>query len=569
MPAKARGTFNLDAIEPAELDRLVTLAGGQRAFCRQHGLARATLQLRLNQVERDPYSFQPAPEPTVIDVDRGVRRFILTSAQNETAIHEDFLTNLEAYAEYLSKDGPCTLMISGYVYQKRMYIPQEKDVKKVRKAEKAHSWHYRITPYLQQKRMRLGKSVDFCGEMNTLPTAKKPLTGFETYTRDRWGIIPHPKVQLESVPTMKGAPAKILMTTGSITLPNYVQKRAGIEASFHHAIGAVLVELDADGNHFCRHLLAEEDGSFFDLDTRVETRPDKKAAHGNTPLITSRHRVAAINWGDIHTVQIDPEVAKASFGWYPAKDQVIQGRLIREWAKWDGESILDTLRPSYQFYHDVSDFQARNHHNTRDPHHQFALHCAGADTVENELKEVGQFIEATSRPWCEGVVVDSNHDQALARWLREADYRQDPLNAEFFLACQRRMYRAIRERDRHFSIFEHVLTDHFPDVRCTGVRFLREDESYKVLGIEKGMHGHLGANGARGNPQQFTKMGPKSTTGHTHSCRIIDGAYVAGTTSKLNLGYNKGLSSWSHSHVVTLPNGKRQIITLQNGKWRL
>jgi hypothetical protein len=48
-----------------------------------------------------------------------------------------------------------------------------------------------------------------------------------------------------------------------------------------------------------------------------------------------------------------------------------------------------------------------------------------------------------------------------------------------------------------------------------------------------------------------------------------DGIYTSGTTSKLDMGYNKGLSSWSHSHVVTLPNGKRQIITLQNGRWRL
>jgi hypothetical protein len=35
------------------------------------------------------------------------------------------------------------------------------------------------------------------------------------------------------------------------------------------------------------------------------------------------------------------------------------------------------------------------------------------------------------------------------------------------------------------------------------------------------------------------------------------------------MGYNKGPSSWSHSHVITYPNGKRSIITLQkNGNWR-
>src|SRR5690606_27759208 len=117
--------------------------------------------------------------------------------------------------------------------------------------------------------------------------------------------------------------------------------------------------------------------------------------------------------------------------------------------------------------------------------------------------------------------------------------------------------------------FEYVLQDYFEGVTCEGVRFLREDESFVVVDIEKGMHGHLGANGARGTPKTFTRAGAKSTTGHTHTAQIIDGAYVAGTTSKMDMGYNKGLSSWSHSHVVTLPNGKRQVITMHNGKWRL
>lgn len=32
--------------------------------------------------------------------------------------------------------------------------------------------------------------------------------------------------------------------------------------------------------------------------------------------------------------------------------------------------------------------------------------------------------------------------------------------------------------------------------------------------------------------------------------------------------YAKGPSSWTHSHIVTYPNGQRTIITLYAGKWR-
>jgi hypothetical protein len=46
-------------------------------------------------------------------------------------------------------------------------------------------------------------------------------------------------VQLESIPTMKHSRAKQIMTTGTVTLPNYMRKKAGIKAMFHHMIGAV------------------------------------------------------------------------------------------------------------------------------------------------------------------------------------------------------------------------------------------------------------------------------------------------------------------------------------------
>lgn len=34
------------------------------------------------------------------------------------------------------------------------------------------------------------------------------------------------------------------------------------------------------------------------------------------------------------------------------------------------------------------------------------------------------------------------------------------------------------------------------------------------------------------------------------------------------MGYNKGPSSWSHSHVVTYPNGKRAVVTMRGTRWR-
>lgn len=519
MPVEAKGSFDLDSVTPDELQKIVDKVGSQRAFSRKYGVARSTLQLRLHKVERQPYGHIPAPEARRIDVSGPIARFIVSSAQDGTELHRPFLTNLEAYRDYYLKDGPCQIILAGFTYNKKLF--EEND------PEKMPYWDPRIEQYRVQERIRLGDRIDFCGEMNTLPTAKTPLTGFETYTRHRWGIIPHAKVQLRSVPTMKNAPAKIVMTTGAVTKPNYIRRRAGIEAAFHHTLGAVLVEIAADGTFFCRHLLAEADGSFYDLDVRVQTMPT--AERGVTfGSVTTGHRAKAINWGDLHVAQIDPDVARASFGFYPTEEK--DGGL-RLWRRTYGpDSILDALKPEFQFFHDVADFQSRNHHNLRDPHHMYALFCEGVDSVEDELREVAAFIDTTRRDFCDTVIVESNHDLALKRWLKEADYRLDPLNAEFFLECQRQSYRAIRLKNRKFSIFEHVLTEHFgPNgIHCDGVRFLREDESFTVLDIEYGMHGHLGANGARGSPQAFTKMGPKAVTGHTHCLTAGHRANVRG-----------------------------------------
>ena len=106
-----------------------------------------------------------------------------------------------------------------------------------------------------------------------------------------------------------------------------------------------------------------------------------------------------------------------------------------------------------------------------------------------------------------------------------------------------------------------------------GVKFLREDDEYIICkdangGIELAMHGHLGVNGGKGSMLGFARMGRKSIIGHRHSAGIFDGVWCAGTSSLLDLGYNKGPGSWSHSFAVVQPGGKRQMVTAWNNRWR-
>jgi hypothetical protein len=519
-----------------QYDRLLEKHGSQRAVAKKLGIPRTTIQEWLKDRQRILFSeTSPKDAVHVKTPARGVKRFIFTSAQDDTAVHEGFLSNLEAYAEHMGAE----LIIAGFTYDKRLYEEHRKD-------EEFQNYHPRVRRYMQNQRMEIGPNLMFCGEMNTLPTAVSPLTGFETYTRQKWGIFPHAKVQLVSVPTMKHYPAKQIMTTGAVTKPNYVQKRAGIRAHFHHVYGAVIVEIDASGDHFCRHLLGEKgDGSFHDLNNYVEDG-----------AIYEDCAVEAITWGDIHFEKMDPDVARACFGLDLTTMRVTEPT-----------SMLDALEPAHQFFHDVTDFSVRNHHNIKDPHFRVRMFYNGTDSVERSLDGVADFLDRTRRPWCQSVVVESNHDLALLRWLKEAEWKHDPVNAEFYLRAQLACVQAIRD-NRSFCPLEWVLKESLTSL--DSIRFLREDESYTICDdkIEGGMHGHLGANGSKGSPRQFTRMGPKANTGHTHSASILDGIYTGGTSSNLDMGFNKGLSSWSHTHIVTYPNGKRTLVTLQNGKWR-
>jgi len=488
--------------------------------------------------EEKPQEFKHTPliEAVQYDVGDETRYFILTAAQDGSVPHHDFLSNLEAYATWL---GNCEIVIAGFTYNKSLFEDHGKA---------AAYFDPRCIEHMRNKQLQLGDNLLFCGEMNTLPTAVNPLSGFETYTRDKWGIFPHAKVQLTSVATAKFAPTKILMTTGAVTLPNYVQKKAGIKAGFHHVIGAVLVELLPTGEFFCRHLqadgLGEEEGGFFDLDRRVEQG-----------RVTTGHRIEALTYGDIHHEKLDPVVAATTWDYdadgahYP-----------------NGRSLLDTLKPRYQFFHDLSDFAPRNHHNIKDHHFRFATHSHKTANVRGALAGCAYFLQETKRPWCKSVVVQSNHDNALVTWLKTADYKQDPENAEFFLETELSYHRQLASGVFNPPIFEQTLRAASQDI--SGVEFVDEDSSFMIVGdIECAMHGHLGANGAKGSPRQYTRMGSKSNTGHTHSAQIIDGAYVAGVSGKLDQGYNRGLSSWSHSHILTYANGKRTILTMMGDLW--
>lgn len=534
------------------VDILSRVGGNISAAARETGLSRQTVRRyaeragSLEVIEAGGYEEHREASPRALQApERGaVRRIIITSAQNNTRVNQKMWVSLTALKGHYGAE----LMISRFTYNKASAGPNARKPGTAKASDYDDLWYDPvIRPYITDERVQLAPGLVFCGEMNILPTAVRPLTGLDTMTGRASAIFPHAKHALRSVPSGKNEAAKLMYTTGACTLRNYIQRKEGQKGDFHHVYGALLVEVDCAGRWFVRQINADRKGVIQDLDV---------IADGDT--VTTGNRVEAINWGDLHVAERCDWVYDLAFG--PG-------------------GMLDTLRPRFQFMHDILDFKARDIHVKKfHAHHsRFRDYVEGYDSVEAEVNEVAEFLaHEASREWCRTVVVNSNHNRFLDTWLQRDDFRADPVNAVYWLELQLAAYRHYaRDPKQNFDSFAHALEISIGrnELGVPNLTTLERDESFIICpqaggGIECGMHGDDGPNGARGSAANLVRLGRKANIGHTHTAEILDGVYVAGVSGNLDQRYNNGPSAWSHSHIVTYPNGKRAIVTMWRGKWR-
>lgn len=450
----------------------------------------------------------------------GVKKFVITSAQNATPVHDGFFGSLLKYCDV----NEAELVVIPIRYKNptsRFKASQEN----------AEVWADELTPFLYNQRKKLNQNLVLLGDIKTQPTATRPLSGFESLTHGESCILGHTKLQLTTVPAPQGRYAKILTTTGAVTLPNYTDSKAGKKGEFHHAQAAVVVEII--GKKFSmRQLNANKDGSFIDLNY-VYT-PDA-VAEAPQPL--------ALVFGDTHRAVMDPTVERVTFG---------KGGMVEQ------------LNPKHLVFHDLHDGMSTNHHIAKDPFAQIAKRVENLHLVEQEIREDVEWLQRVCKGR-QGVIVPSNHDDFLARWLREQDWRRDPENAEFYLETALNLVQQIKSGNavpHPFTYWVERLKEDSP-IRC-----LTRDESFMLGGVELSLHGDKGPNGTRGSRLNMRRIGVKTIIGHSHSPGIEEGCYQTGTSTGLRLDYNVGPSSWMNCHCVLYANGKRSLLFIIDGEWR-
>lgn len=449
-------------------------------------------------------------------------KYVLTAAQNNTHVNEIMLKCLLQFCEHTG----AKLLVGRLTYNKNGF--QQPDI------DASGLWYdAKIRPYLVHGHINL-QGVHFLADSNIIPTAKNPLSGFSAATQaGQHVILPHTKIALQVDAALMGDKTKIITSTGAITLCNYIMRKAGAVATLEHCIGAVFVDTSNPKDIKIRHLeLMPDCDYFYDLD--VKYTPD------NYEIVTGEN-LAGLQPGDIHAEKMQKKNLH---------------KLL---------SLIQQYKPKNLFLNDLQDFSSRNHHNVKNcafVHQQTMLE----NTVENDLKSVVDIVEQFQGVMPENshiYVIESNHDGALMTWLINEDFKKDPINAITYLTCMLGLYRYQAENPNrnNFNMLEYAYEHIGGGEKFDNLFFNQEGKSLVIAQVEHSCHGHLGINGARGNPSTgFRRLGIRMNTGHTHSPSIYGLVYTAGVTAGLDLGYNKGASSWAIAHIFTYENGQRQLI---------
>jgi len=347
------------------------------------------------------------------------------------------------------------------------------------------------------------------------PQQRVPLTGLDTLQGPSL-IVAHPQMHMKLLATgNRQSHSRMLTTTGVCTNPDYQVNRLGTLADLDHNIAALSIQLDGDIFHM-RQLIADTDNSFVDLGQRY---------HSNGT--TSSECATAIVLGDLHPGQHDPGAIAFGLG------------------------LIEMFKPAAVFCHDSFNGHSISHHfdkHTVTKAREFV-------TLKHELHVTKEILDAIRLKAGAGktMIVASNHDQWLDRWVEEGRYLKEPQNFKLGLAAAWAMSEG-NSPLRTLIDAENQL------------HWLSRNEDLHIDGVNLACHGDAGTNGAKGSAGGFAKTHGKMTHGHTHTSSINRGVWSVGTSSLLRMGYNTGASTWDHCHCIQYKGGLRQLVRLVDGR---
>lgn len=440
------------------------------------------------------------------------KTYIITTAQRGGKPNRHFLSGLERIAEEHSAENLIILPTNG-MFPSSTKADQEERLNCVFQQYDIIEDDYRLNDKLEIRHFPVkAQQMD-------------PTTSWDRFVAyDTSAIMPSPKQRMRVVPNSNVELPKVLMSTGAITYPHYKDNSWGTKAKLDHVYGAIIVEVVDDVSYHYRQLRASKNGVFYDLGYKYDGAGKPR-----------KERLEALVLGDWHVGDTDPNVITAT------------------------EQLIKETQPRYVLLHDLFNGRSISHH---DEHKLLTkIKQRGDLTLEEELELVGETLSWFTKiaPKSKIVVVKSNHDEWIDQYLEEGRFVDDPRNTDLAL----RLFQASRQG---YDTLEKGVE--YTHGRVPGVRFLSEDDDFKVRGYQLAAHGHIGLGGTRGTTNAMEKAYGKSMSGHIHTPEILRNTFRVGTSTHLDLEYVRGATSWMNTHGLIPKNGQPQLVNMINGKYR-
>lgn len=339
-------------------------------------------------------------------------------------------------------------------------------------------------------------------------------------------VFGSPKQSLQYYPTANESFPRASMSTGVVTNPKYdVHNRRTYLSNKDHVLGALIVEIQDNNIYHFRQIQADYNGSFADLGKLYSKNKVKKYAPEVFVL------------GDLHAGSHDEEALSCFLG--IARDTNVNKLILHD--AFDGISI--------------------NHHEEDN----LILRAKRANenqlSLKTELEVTGKVLNDLMNKNFELVIIDSNHNDFLHRYLKRGAFIREPHNYQVATELTGAYLNNLDPLEYGLNKYGKLKNK---------IKFLTREEDYIVAGIQLAAHGDLGANGKR-NPSKagIENAYGDAVVGHSHTPGILRGVFQVGTTSKLKLGYNQGSSSWMHSSCLVYPNGQRQLVNSIKGRYKI
>jgi hypothetical protein len=458
-----------------------------------------------------------SPERSAVNSNK--KRFIITTAVAGSKAHLGFLSTIDKYCEENNAQAvimPAESITNSFEKQTAVFDQAFNDPKYLFVSED--------TPLNNNISLR-----------NIQVSAKqiKPITGLlRIGKREGSYVFAAPKQFLEYVPSGNSREKNYsIMTPGACTLPSYysetfVSKRLSYIADHDHTMGAIIVELEDDNLFHFRQIQCDEDGSFIDLGKHYKPKGKTTDVEVNVVM------------GDIHSANAD----------IPAINVFID--------------LFSKMKVNRLYLHDIFDGYSISHH-IIDIAEKSMRFEKGKSNLERELAETFDLVDriSTEINAKEVNIVKSNHDEFLDRYLKDGRYVFDPENHHASLKIATALFEDTDVLERGFEVVGKEIPSNW--------NFLQRDSISKIAGIECGSHGDLGLNGAKSSMNSLEKIYGSCVVGHNHTGAIQRDVFRVGTLSNLDMGYNRGPSSWTQTCCLVYENGQRQLINNVNGKCNL